>query len=741
MPDSRLSGLYRKPVAERIDALEQRGWLSADNANALRQGRHVMSAQAADRVIENVIGAFALPFAVAPNFLVNGRDYIVPLVVEEPSIVAALSGAARLARDAGGFEATCDESLLAAQVHLAAVPNAAKAVAALTSARDEILDQANGVHPRLVQRGGGVRDVEVTELALPGGAAVVRVDLLVDTCDAMGANLVNTIAETMAPRLAELAGGEPALRILSNLVDRSLVTARVAYPVETLARDTDDGVAVRDAIVLASDIASVDPYRAATHNKGVMNGIDALALATGNDWRAIEAGAHAFAASSGAYRPLTRWSVGDDGALAGEIKIPLKPGIVGGTLDANPAARIGLEIAAIESARELAELMACVGLAQNFAAIRALVTRGIQEGHMRLHARSVAAGIGTPAELFEDVVGKLVESGEIKDWKAREILAAVSGERADSEVSVAQAAGKVILFGEHAAVYGRHALALPIPGAVTASVRESGGKLTLTIPEWGVANRVIREHGDGPDGIVNLILDELGIATRGFDILLRSSLPRAMGLGSSAAFAVAIVRGLDVALGLGLDDERVNAIAFECEKLSHGTPSGIDNTIATYGQPLLFRRGERLETTIIELAEAPPLVIASSGQSGLTREQVDGVRLRREKATASYDAIFDQIDAISVAGAASLVAGEYEELGLAMNVCHGLLNAIGVSTPELERMVGIARESGAVGAKLTGAGGGGSIVALCPGHSDDVSEALTAAGYRCMSLIEEGNKR
>lgn len=472
---------------------------------------------------------------------------------------------------------------------------------------------------------------------------------------------------------------------------------------------------VRDAIVTANDIALVDPYRAATHNKGVMNGIDALAIATGNDWRAIEAGAHAYAAAGGHYQALTRWAVAENGELLGEIRLPLKVGTVGGTLASNPAAALGLALSGASSASQLAELMAAVGLAQNFAALRALATSGIQAGHMKLHARSVAASAGAPDELFDELVARLVDSGEIKDWKAREILAELQGGTAVSAAPLALAAGKVILLGEHGVVYGRHALALPIPGAVGVTLEESD---TLV-------------H-DLPTEFVDLLLSEMGVENTNWRIDVRSRLPLGKGLGSSAAIAVAMVRAFNHRLGLGFDDERVNAIAFACEKLAHGTPSGVDNTLSTYAQPMLFRNNGGLQITAIELEEPPPLVIAWGDEKGKTSEQVAGVRERREQAPAHFDALFDEMDSLSRQGADLLQSGKWQELGVRMNLCHGLLNAIGVSTPTLERMVTLARQAGAAGAKLTGAGGGGAIVALCPGSIDAVENALQQSGYQTL---------
>jgi len=359
--------------------------------------------------------------------------------------------------------------------------------------------------------------------------------------------------------------------------------------------------------------------------------------------------------------------------------------------------------------------MAAVGLAQNFAALRALATHGIQTGHMKLHARSIAASAGTPDDLFENVVAELIESGEIKDWKAREILSALQVDMTDSDEPAALAAGKVILLGEHGVVYGRHALALPIPEAVAVTLTESDA---LT-------------H-DLPAEFVDLLLSQMGVENTHWRIGVDSSLPFGKGLGSSAAIAVAIVRAFDRKLGLGFDDERVNAIAFECEKLAHGTPSGVDNTLSTYAKPMLFCNDGGLQVTTIEVNEAPPLLIAWGDEKGRTNEQVAGVRERRDQAPGHFDAVFDEMDSLSRQGADFLRSGDWQELGALMNLCHGLLNAIGVSTPNLERMVTLARQAGATGAKLTGAGGGGSIVALCPNDIDAVEQALRQGGYQTL---------
>ena len=354
MSSSRISGLQNLTVAERINELDRLGWLSRADAELLHQGRHVLLPARADTMIENVIGTFALPLAIAPNFVVNGRDYIVPLVVEEPSVVAAVSGAAKLARSSGGFETASDESLLAGQVHVTGMADTNTAIAALEQRKKELLELADNVCPRLVDRGGGAREIEVRPLELPDGTPALAIHILVDTCDAMGANIVNSICESVAPRIGEICGGDVALRILSNLADRSIVTARVTYRLEDLATSGFAAEIVRDRIIMASDIAKVDPYRAVTHNKGIMNGVDALAIATGNDWRAIEAGAHAYAAVSGQYLPLASWSAGSSGDLVGELSMPIRAATVGGTLHANTATGLAIRLSGVKLSQELA---------------------------------------------------------------------------------------------------------------------------------------------------------------------------------------------------------------------------------------------------------------------------------------------------------------------------------------------------------------------------------------------------
>ena len=423
MTRSRLAGFHRLSLGERHCALAAATDLAPADVAAL--GTAALPLDVADAMVENAVGVFALPLAVALNFRVNGRDRVIPLVVEEPSVVAAASSAALLAREGGGFLADADAGAMIGQIQLVDVVDPGAAMDRVRAARARLLAAARTLTPGLCRRGGGPRDLEVRLLHAPDGSPMLVVHVFVDTGDAMGANAVNSLLEQLAPSVEEVAGGRACLRILSNLADRRLARAAVHLPVEALARDGREGAAVAARVVRACDLAVVDPYRAATHNKGVMNGIDAVALATGNDWRAIEAGAHAFACRDGAYRSLTAWRV-VDGTLVGSIELPLAVSVVGPLVQVHPQVRRVLELLGVASARELAAIMAAVGLASNLAALRALVTDGIQTGHMRLHARSVAHAAGARGALAEEVQRRLVAGGEVKLDRARALVRAIA---------------------------------------------------------------------------------------------------------------------------------------------------------------------------------------------------------------------------------------------------------------------------------------------------------------------------
>ncbi|HDI53073.1 MAG TPA: hydroxymethylglutaryl-CoA reductase, degradative [Candidatus Bathyarchaeota archaeon] len=420
---SRISGFYKKPVEERIRLVSEFAGLSDEDVSLLRSGGG-LSLDVADRMIENVLGLMAYPFAVAVNFRINGRDYMVPMVLEEPSVVAAASNMARLMREGDGIKASCTDPVMIGQIQVVDIPNMEEAIEAVRGEKDRILELANEQDPILVKLGGGAKDLELRRLETEMGEMLI-LHLLVDCRDAMGANAVNTMCEAVAPLVEKLTRGRVLLRIISNLADR-----RIARAEAVVRKDLIGGEEAVDDIVKAWAFADADPYRAATHNKGIMNGIIAVALATAQDHRAIEAGAHAYAARTGRYRALSRWWKNEDGDLVGELELPLAVGVVGGATRTHPMARLALKILGVSTARELAEVMVSVGLAQNLGALRALVQEGIQYGHMRLHARNLVIMAGAERDLIDRAVEELVASGgRITFDRAKEVVERLRGER------------------------------------------------------------------------------------------------------------------------------------------------------------------------------------------------------------------------------------------------------------------------------------------------------------------------
>ncbi|MCB9758296.1 MAG: hydroxymethylglutaryl-CoA reductase, degradative [Alphaproteobacteria bacterium] len=419
---SRIPGFYRLPPEARLEALEAS--MGVDT-RAYRKDRG-LSLRTADLMVENVIGTFSLPMSVGINMLINGRDVVVPMVVEEPSVVAAVSNMARLTRTAGGVHASADASIMTGQLQVLVDGDVEACAARLRDAIPELSALCEGVHTRLEERGGGLRGMDVRTVTYDEpGEAVERFVVLhfyLDCVDAMGANMVNTLAERMAPTVERVTGERVGLRILSNLADRRLARAWVTLRPEHLDHGDLSGEDVAAGIAAAYRFAWADPYRATTHNKGVMNGVDAVAIATGNDWRAIEAGAHAFAARDGQYRPLTSWRIGPSGALHGRIELPLQVGTVGGPIRVHPTVQSNLKLLGVTRASELAQVMAAVGLVQNLGALRALATEGIQQGHMRMHARSVAATAGASPEQVPAVAARLCEGQDVSVAAARVIL-------------------------------------------------------------------------------------------------------------------------------------------------------------------------------------------------------------------------------------------------------------------------------------------------------------------------------
>jgi|JFJP01.1.fsa_nt_gi hydroxymethylglutaryl-CoA reductase len=422
MTNSRISGFYNLTLEERRAKLAEAANQTPEELLPFTTGG--LSAESADHMIENVIGMFSLPMGIGLNFMVNGRDVLIPFVVEEPSVVAGASFMAKLARAGGGFTATTTEPLMIGQMQLINVINMNEARMKIYEHKEELLAAADEIDPILKKFGGGARDLEVRMIDNSPIGPFIVIHLIYDVRDAMGANAVNTACEKLAPLIEAITGGKVHLRILSNLADRRIARARCTIPVSelTVGFESFKGETVRDGIIAAWAFAATDPYRAATHNKGIMNGVDSVVIATGNDWRAIEAGAHAYAARAGRYTSLSTWGKDKDGNLVGTLEMPMAVGIVGGATKVHPAAQAAVKLMGVKTASELAEIIVCVGLAQNMAALRALATEGIQRGHMSLHARQVALAAGATSDMIDKVAAQMVAEKAIRVSRAEEIL-------------------------------------------------------------------------------------------------------------------------------------------------------------------------------------------------------------------------------------------------------------------------------------------------------------------------------
>jgi len=412
---SDISGFYKLTPEQRLREVQEFANLTEEEVRLLSSG-HALNLAGANRMIENVVGIFQMPFGIAVNFLINGKDYLVPMVIEEPSVVAAASNGARMARTKGGFAATTTAPVMIGQIQVTDLPDPRTAVLKVLSEKGRIISKANEQDPVLVSLGGGAEDVEARTIETKVGPMVI-VELLVDCRDVAGMNAVDTMAEAVAPMIEDMTQGRVCLRIISNLATRRLARARCV-----VAKEAVGGDEIVDGIIKAQAFAESDIYRCATHNKGIMNGIIAVVLATGNDHRAIEAGAHAYACRNGRYAPLTTWEKNRQGDLVGSIELPMAVGTVGGVTKSNPLFQIALKILGVKTSRELAEVIASVGLAQNLAALRALVAEGIQKGHMKLHARNVAISAGATGELIEMVSARMIEEGKIREDRAKELV-------------------------------------------------------------------------------------------------------------------------------------------------------------------------------------------------------------------------------------------------------------------------------------------------------------------------------
>src|SRR2546422_11456050 len=418
---SNIGSFYKLSTEERLRIVQEFSGLSEEEVQTLKTG--VLPVPSAQRMIENVVGVLPVPLGIAVNFLVNNKDYLIPMAIEEPSVVAAASHAAKMAAARGGFKTSSTEPIMIGQVQLVKCQSPRNAEKQILASKNEILNKANQQDPTLVSKGGGAKDLRVRILPSLAGTMVIA-ELLVDCRDAMGANVVNTMAEAVASMLEKLSGGNANLRIISNLADR-----RIARATAHFSKDDLGGGKVVDGIVQAYAFAAADPYRCATHNKGVMNGVTAVCLATGNDTRAIEAGAHAYAARTGHYSPLTRGRKDENGDLEGFIEFPAALGIIGGITSVHPLAKVCLKILGAKSARELGEVMAAVGLAQNLAALRALAAEGIQHGHMSLHARNIAAMAGAEGETIDLVAAAMVSEKKVRLDRAKDLVAEMAASK------------------------------------------------------------------------------------------------------------------------------------------------------------------------------------------------------------------------------------------------------------------------------------------------------------------------
>ena len=431
MKTSRIPGFYKLSVEERRELLAEINSLTEEERKYFFSDAN-LPVDTADKMIENVVGTFSLPLGLGLNFLVNGKEYTIPMAVEEASIVASASYIAKIVREAGGFETTATERVMIGQVQVVGCPDFQKAKEEVLKNKDMLIEAANAAYPSIKARGGGAMDLDVRILNEDSDSKYSQMLILhiyINTVDAMGANIINTMVESIAPVVEEITEGNVYLRILSNLADQCLAKAKCVIPPSLLDSDGFTGEEVRDGVIHAYEFAASDPYRAATHNKGIMNGIDPVVIATGNDWRAVEAGAHAYAAREGQYTSMTKWYADEEGNLVGELELPMALGTVGGATRVHPMSQIALKILDIQSAKELSQVIVSVGLAQNLGALKALATDGIQKGHMALHSRSVAIAAGATGEMVDIIAEKLVESKEIRVGKAKSLMEEYYNER------------------------------------------------------------------------------------------------------------------------------------------------------------------------------------------------------------------------------------------------------------------------------------------------------------------------
>ncbi len=721
---SRISGFYRLPVERRLAYIARTYNLTEQEVQRIRDG-NTLRIEHAINMVENAIGVLGLPLGLGLNFLVDDVDYIVPMAIEEASIIAAASKSALLIRQGGGFKTEVDDPVMIGQIQVLELENIQDAISRIQRNKDEIINQANLASPRMVDRGGGAFDLETRIIdRTDDNDEMLIVHLLFDVREAMGANAINTACEAAGPVIEKLTGGRVNLRILSNLADHRIARAEFDLDFKFLATDELTGEEVAKRLIEADQLAFTDPYRAATSNKGIFNGIGAAALALGQDWRAIEAGGHAYAARSGKYKSLTRFTI-EENKLHGSIDLPLQVGWVGGAVNSHPGFRLLRKISGIRNSKELSGVLASVGLGQNFAACLALSTVGIQKGHMALHARSVAISIGVPTEDVETVAHEMIDRGSVKVSEAEQIYRDILKKREiqeeesdkDELLVVEEAPGKVVLFGEHATVYNLPGITTAIDIGIKVRVhRDPDGprffnphfKQPFDAPKSDQDIRLFSRAADRALSMYHLEREPIAIQ-------IESQLVPGMGLGSSAAFSAALCSALRKYKGI--DSPRNWSSSFfedvqKLESIFHGHPSGIDAATVISDSVVWFRKGPPREILPIRLNEPIAGIICLVEPGARTIDLVRQVRQSRDLNRKRVDKILEEIGKLTVDAGIALGAGNYSEVGSMMFRNHQLLAKLGVSTPGLDKAVEDLLDRGVLGAKLTGSGGGGAVIAL-----------------------------
>ncbi len=717
---SRIPRFYRLSVEQRLAHLTRTFGLSDNEIASLRQG-NALRIDHAVNMVENAVGIMGLPLGLAVNFLVDGKEYLVPMATEEASVIAGASKAALMIRRGGGFSTETTEPVMIGQIQIIDLPASFTTVDIITAHKAEIIEAANFASPRMVRRGGGVYDIEARLLndAIDSPPMLI-VHLFFKVCEAMGANAVNTACEAAAPKVVSITGGEANLKVVSNLADQRITRAGFRIPILSLADTEDQARRIAHRLVEAGRMAELDPYRAATHNKGIFNGIDAMAIALGQDWRAIEAGGHAYAARSGSYRSLTKYRM-DGEILAGEIELPLQVGLIGGAVAVNPAVKILRRVTGVENSREMARLMAAVGLGQNFAACLALCTEGIQKGHMALHARSLAVSAGVATEDVTHVAEEMVQHGRINIAAAEDIYRHLRLKRAAVRPSPLPVEsfvpGKVVLFGEHATVYGHPGIVAAVNVGLTVKIAPDPDGPRFIQPDFRKRFPIPDSDGDFRlfSRAADIALERHDMTLEPIAINIESDLIPGVGMGSSAAFAAAICRAFRTYKRLPeatLWNHDIFEQVQELERVFHGNPSGMDAAAVLSGGVIWFRRGNPREILPLRLPKPLSLLIAVVEPGARTVDMVRRVKQAYEKDPRVVQAILDDIGNLTVDAGISLGTGSLEETGRLMFRNHESLARLGVSTKALDSAVELALDNGALGAKLTGSGGGGAVIAL-----------------------------